>query len=458
MREFRENETTTTGPAASADTMSVGKTPLTAETPTPGGGSNPATPGANGATTTTGAPGAPGAMSAQEKEQKKKFRARNDLHLTDHIPSTGIGKFDASYKPKSGVMAVKVKLHFDFVQADNTPSTADPKKKGDAKYFWTSTQKNQYIKGFISQVSKRWTAKHVMHSTKPQWTEFSAEPHVTPVKTKDKANAHFAVTVHKSPGPGIDYKSGVNNEHLINPSAQPTADFWQSDNRREPNFNSTSVAHNERTRLEAALTAANADRIVFDPGKAELSGAAAGHLAGFAKRANEANPSAPMIPIHVEGTASAPTTGSDIKAQSKLAKDRAAAVVAALKKAGIRQPVTGKGSAPSGTQDHATVSIDTSFESAYKSNRYSVSEHEFGHMLGNPDEYANSTTGPLGGMQSKWTALVQSAGLSVPTFGEDTSSQMADGVDVLPQHYITLWEALGKMTTPDIKQDEWSLK
>jgi hypothetical protein len=79
-------------------------------------------------------------------------------------------------------------------------------------------------------------------------------------------------------------------------------------------------------------------------------------------------------------------------------------------------------------------------------------------MLGNPDEYANATSGPLAGVQNKWSALVRSAGLSVPTFGEDTSSQMADGVDVLPSHYITLWEALGKMTAPDIKQHEWSLK
>jgi hypothetical protein len=78
---------------------------------------------------------------------------------------------------------------------------------------------------------------------------------------------------------------------------------------------------------------------VFDPGKAELSGAAAGHLAGFARVANQANPSAPLIPITVEGTASAPAAGAGATAQTKLAKDRADAVVAALHKAGIRQPV-----------------------------------------------------------------------------------------------------------------------
>lgn len=456
MREFLEHGSATTGGAASTSTVAVGKQPLTSNTPTGTGGGSSSTPpgGAHGTESGTVA-AKPGATT---DAKKKAFRARTDLSLTDHIPSTGIGKFDASYKPSTGVMGVRVKLHFDFVKADNTPSSAKPGKKGDAKYFWSKAQKSQYISSFISQVSKRWSSKHVMHSTKPGWTEFSADPHIKPVKTKDKANAHFAVTVHKSPGPGIDYKSGVNNEHLLDKKAQPTADFWQSDNKREPDFNSGKVARNERKRLQDALTGANADRIGFTANTAELSGAAAGHLAGFARVANEANPSAPMIPIDVEGNASAPAAGADPAAQAKLAKDRADAVVAALQKAGIRQPVRGKANAPSGTQNHAKVAIDTAFESTYTSNRYSVSEHEFGHLIGNPDEYADATSGPLAGVQNRWTALVKSAGLSVPTFGEDTSSQMADGVDVLPSHYITLWEALGKMTTPDIKQDEWSLK
>ena len=34
---------------------------------------------------------------------------------------------------------------------------------------------------------------------------------------------------------------------------------------------------------------------------------------------------------------------------------------------------------------------------------------------------------------------------------------MASGVDVLPRHYLTLWEALGQMTSPDITRNEWSI-
>ena len=54
--------------------------------------------------------------------------------------------------------------------------------------------------------------------------------------------------------------------------------------------------------------------------------------------------------------------------------------------------------------------------------------------------------------------LPLSAGVQGPAvWGVDTSSQMSNGIDVLPRHYVTLWEALGRMTSPDISQAEWKL-
>jgi hypothetical protein len=34
---------------------------------------------------------------------------------------------------------------------------------------------------------------------------------------------------------------------------------------------------------------------------------------------------------------------------------------------------------------------------------------------------------------------------------------MSAGVDVLPRHYVTLWEALAKMTAPDLGQPDWRI-
>jgi hypothetical protein len=104
------------------------------------------------------------------------------------------------------------------------------------------------------------------------------------------------------------------------------------------------------------------------------------------------------------------------------------------------------------------ISVDQDFEKTYASNRYSVGEHEFGHLLGLPDEYQDNTTGRLGTAQTNYMALVTGAGVQGPAvWGVHTSSVMSAGVDVLPRHYVTLWEALGRMTAPDIAQNEWEI-
>jgi outer membrane protein OmpA-like peptidoglycan-associated protein len=421
-----------------------------------GGGAAPGTPG-----------GAPGACpDAAEQARKLAFRGRTDFALTNNIPSTGIGKFDARYFPAAGIMPVTIKLHFDFVEADNTPGFLERMRRrlggqSNAAFFWSDAEKADYVNQFVARVSARWSNQHTIHATKPCWTELFAIPVVTPVSVEDKAGAHFAVTVHKSSGPGIDYKSGVNNEHLLNPATQPTADFWQSDNRENADFNSGSVARTERQRLEAALTGAAAHPIQFLRDSSDVNsidGGASGKLSAFATVANQANPSAPMIPIKIDAFASAE---GDAGHNSTLAQQRADAVAGVLRGAGLRQPLAITGHGPVGAPNDATnrradVVVDTAFETTYHGNRYSVTEHEFGHMLGMPDEYSNATTGPLAGVQTSYNGLVTSAGLATPTFGQDTSSQMSNGVDVLPRHYVTLWEALGRMTTPDITQAEWS--
>ena len=144
----------------------------------------------------------------------------------------------------------------------------------------------------------------MIRSVKPCWP-FNAIPDVNVVVTDDIADAHFAVKVHKSTGPGIDYQSGVHNEHLADPTKQPTADFWQSDNQENPDFNSTSVATTERKRIEAAITAANAGRVLFKVNKADLTPDGTAALGQLATALNGANPSAPLIPLIVEGFASA---------------------------------------------------------------------------------------------------------------------------------------------------------
>jgi outer membrane protein OmpA-like peptidoglycan-associated protein len=400
-----------------------------------------------------------------EQKRKDKFKARTDMRLLNHIPSTGIGKYDTAYFPSTGAMPVIVRIHFQFTDAAGAPTGWDlflRRLRGQdvSSMIWDAAQKRDYISQFTTRIRSRWSAKHTIRSVKPCWN-FTALPDIRVMVVPFKAAAHFAVTVHKSTGPGIDYKSAVNNEHLLNPKSQPTADFYQSDNREEPNFNSGSVATTERQRIDAAITAAGASRLLFEVNSDALKPGAAAALSKLAGSLNAALPSAPLIPIQVDGFASA-----DGKAafNTDLAKKRADSAAKALTDAGVRQPVRATGRGPVGAPHDAnnraaTVAADRTFETTYASNRYSVSEHEFGHMLGNPDEYSNAAVGtPLGGVQTRYSGLVTTAGLTVPTFGQNTSSQMSAGVDVLPEHYITLWEALAKMTSPDLGQADWSLR
>jgi len=266
--------------------------------------------------------------------------------------------------------------------------------------------------------------------------------------------------VHKSPGPAIDYKSGTNDPDPAHPERPATADLYQSDVREEANFNSGSVATSERQRLETALAAAVASPVLFANDSDVIEPAARPALTAFANAARQKNPSDPLIPLKVDGFAS---RDGETTHNQGLSDRRAAAVRSFLAGLGVPQPigVLGHGAvgvAGDAANRRADISVDHTFETTYAANRYSVGEHEFGHMLGLPDEYQNNTSGTLGAQQTLYSGLVTAAGVPGPAvWGVRTSSQMSNGIDVLPRHYVTLWEALGRMTAPDIAQSEWRI-
>ena len=122
---------------------------------------------------------------------------------------------------------------------------------------------------------------------------------------------------------------------------------------------------------------------------------------------------------------------------------------------------------------------------------YSVLAHEFGHMLGNPDEYfeygsesirdskvkqltesgkeedlvrANQiqsmkvTDSTKGESQEKFGKLATDAGQTIPEFGPKTNSIMSAGADVMPVHYVPLLEALSLLTKDTLPYSEWNIE
>ena len=139
-------------------------------------------------------------------------------------------------------------------------------------------------------------------------------------------------------------------------------------------------------------------------------------------------------------------------------------MAALLRAQGIPQPIVvtshGAVGAPFDAGNRKVeIKPSRTFETTYGTNRFSSAEHEFGHAIGLPDEYTNYAAGThLGDKQQAFIDLAARAGVAPPDrWGDYTSSQMSAGVDVLPRHYLTIWEALGAMTDPYITRDQWKI-
>ncbi|MEQ1571895.1 MAG: hypothetical protein ABMA64_40080 [Myxococcota bacterium] len=85
-----------------------------------------------------------------------------------------------------------------------------------------------------------------------------------------------------------------------------------------------------------------------------------------------------------------------------------------------------------------------------------MASHEVGHMLGLNDEYGQADDEGHG-MTPDQEALTRQSGAEQHPVGVDSTSVMANGKDVLPAHYVTLWEALGQMTSAYLAPKDWQL-
>lgn len=435
-------------------TLDAGVDPVVADADLPGGV----------AEAEPGPPAGPDACATvEEEERKERFRDRSFSAL-DFRPSAGYGKFDAYYWPRSSLMAAIVKMKFNYVQADNTPPLGTLLSMALAgqdigRYFWTEAEKSQFASDYVQRVSDRWSFTHTFRSTKPCWP-FIAQPHITPRVVEETADAHFDVTVHKSSGPGIDYSSGFRAQNPGTSGWRGSGDLYSSDTREESDFNSVAVARSERRRLERAVSATSVSLIQFAQNSAVVQPPYVARLQTLAEAMKAKNPSDPAVPMVFNGFASAE---GERGYNERLALQRAEAVANELRGASVPQPLVVSSRGPIGDPNEAAdrkveIAPSTTFETAYNANRYSVAEHEFGHALGLPDEYVNRTSGDLGAKQTAFTNLARAAGVAPPDqWGDTTASQMSGGVDVLPRHYLTIWEALGHMTEPDITRSQWSI-
>ncbi|MGC2660875.1 MAG: hypothetical protein WA324_23210 [Bryobacteraceae bacterium] len=96
---------------------------------------------------------------------------------------------------------------------------------------------------------------------------------------------------------------------------------------------------------------------------------------------------------------------------------------------------------------------------------YNVMAHEFGHMIGLPDEYENPQRSPTAtqaqnakAIHKEGTlALAQKCRIAYSPFGPFTESIMSRGSNVLKCHFVTVWQALTIMTKDFVEEEEWEI-
>ena len=387
----------------------------------------------------------PGEIDADD-ELKREFAGKTFTKAT-HEPAIG-GRFGISYRPGAGSLAVTVRILFDFQDFPKELASKDERPYCE----WKQEEKARWTREFCARVADRWSGQHTIRCTKDGWEEFSVTP-VVRVEPAIGEAAHYTVRIHKDMG-GKRVQAGVDR-------VTKEADFSESNIQAEQDVASgeaktkeAEILERERTRLSGALAGlggGGANPITFPPGGIDVPVPARPKLWEFGRALAAALPSAPRLPVQVVGESK-----DEGERAASLAEARANLVGTIINGTAGGYPLR-VSTRPDGGGRRATVALGEPEEGW--ANRYSVAEHEFGHMLGNPDEYHDPLHPHDEAKRNAWMALVKSAGVSVPMGGEEasTSSQMSKGTDVLPAHYATIWEALGELTSPYVKREEWTL-
>lgn len=387
--------------------------------------------------------------------------------MTAWTPTTGLGCFDVTLDPKKLTLDVEIRAKLTFADS--------PARK------WESDEKKEFAKG-LKLVKDTWSGEFKMACKKKGWEKVVLKVGFELVDSGDKP--HYEVKVYPTMG---------TRNTAVRPDG--TAMFG---------IQAVDRLGNAKTQLEQCKRDMKMPLVIpiAAKGGAQFSFQSMDLLLTFVQTSKAAfEDKVGKVTVNITGFG-----GKDEKEN----KANAEKVKAILTSSGLSK---GKFNVTSGkptAKDVPECGVEVRYtESELESNFPKTAEsalnfcqativHEFGHMLGLPDEYnalcSESTEtmvglGILGGTdkqrksetqarladvgptgiegpktenikknQKRFTELCGEAKVPVPAFGKANPSIMSCGSTFALCHAVTVWEALCEMTDGMVAKNEWEIR
>jgi len=438
------------------------------------------------------------------KEQFIRAGRQGRLSKKKFEPATkNIGCFDAKFEPQRNLITITVSLSYSFER--------DTQGQGPTAVSWTSEDISTFKTKAKQVIEEFWSDRFTLTCSRPDWLDIYAQVKIKLVEPKTGKGVYHAV-VKKYPDTRWSSGAAINRETR-------EAKFGNFD--VEPNVSdSRDKAGFAFKKEQLSLAVARNPYIAFDKGTAKISSAGNFALLPVCQELRKVfGPGRPdNLRIYVYGKTGSnegrhmpqlgkrrakavkdylqskfPTQDNFVEVVDSFAKEPwiEAPMKAALQKAGISpqdqasRNFSGVVMAAGAAKGREGTDMET------QNRNYIVIVHEFGHMLGLPDEYQGvnclamkelvdlrtcipESTKKMQNLASQsdeartqqaqgFAKLLRDTGLPSPMFSDNNPASMPNsimyggGSEIYPAHYLTIWQAMTEMCLPYLLPHEWKI-
>jgi hypothetical protein len=406
-------------------------------------------------------------------------------------PETSIGFFDGAYNPATRRLDITFNVKYAW-------------QDGMGANKWDPVLQAEFMARAKQLIEDNWSNRYRLRCARPGWEDVYADVYIN--LREVTSGEHYILRVQKS-SPGETLGGGINGSR--GKFMALLSDLVLDETKSATN--KAQIFRYKMDQLTEALAACGANMVSFDANSATLSDAAKGALGQFADKAVQVlTPDVVGMELYIFGS-----TGSVDKTMQMGLADRRAKSVRDYLANRVRHPdflnvvsSTVKhgwlgAEVKAIAQRTAPAKSTTSFPGAalmmhvphafkhkqFVESHYIILLHEFGHMLGLPDEYMGIHDSGIANMANMQTLVpltvskllkanpsdrvsaqqkglgkyLAKAGVDSPVFIDtsstnySTTSVMSAGRDILPAHYLTIWACLASMTNDYIEPEEWRI-